>query len=92
MYAIFWLINTVVNLYITALLIGAVLSWLAAFGVVNMHNRFVYLVGDFVYRVNEPILAPIRRVLPNLGGVDISPLVAILVLHFTRLLVKGLLT
>lgn len=84
MQALFWLVDTVVSLYIWALILSAVLSWLVAFGVINTQNRFVYLVGDFLHRVTEPALAPIRRVLPNLGGVDISPLVAILVLIFVR--------
>ena len=84
MQALFWLVDTVVSLYIWALILSAVLSWLVAFGVINTQNRFVYLVGDFLHRVTEPALAPIRRVLPNLGGVDISPLVAILVLIFVQ--------
>jgi YggT family protein len=78
------LIDTVISLYIWVLIISAVLSWLVAFNVVNTHNRFVYQVMDFLYRVTEPALRPIRRVLPNLGGVDISPIVLILLLYFLR--------
>ena len=84
MQALFWLVDTVINLYIWALILSAVMSWLVAFGVVNSRNRFVYVVGDFLQRITEPALVPIRRVLPNLGGVDISPLVAILLLIFLR--------
>ena len=84
MAAIFWLIDTVLRLYIYAVIIGAVLSWLVGFGVVNRHNRFVYVVGDFFDRITEPALAPIRRIMPNLGGVDLSPLVLILLLEFGR--------
>ena len=84
MQALFWLVDTVISLYIWALILSAVMSWLVAFGVVNSRNRFVYVVGDFLQRITEPALAPIRRVLPNLGGVDISPLVAILLLIFLR--------
>ena len=73
-----------------ALIGSAVLSWLVAFGVVNTRNRFVYLVGDFLHRITEPVLAPIRRFLPNLGGIDISPLVVILLVIFARRLLRDL--
>ena len=79
---LFWLLDTVIGIYIWVLI--AVLSWLVAFNVVNTRNRFVYLVGDFLHRITEPALRPIRRVLPNLGGVDLSPLVLILLLLFLR--------
>ncbi len=85
---VFWLIDTVLRLSIWALIISAVLSWLVAFGVVNRHNRFVYTIGDFFNRITEPVLGPMRRVMPNLGGIDISPLVLILLLHFIRLLLQ----
>jgi len=78
------LIDTVINLYIWALIIWVVLSWLINFNVVNTHNRFVYLVTDFLDRITEPALRPIRRVLPSLGGIDLSPLVLILLLYFLR--------
>ncbi|HYN39003.1 MAG TPA: YggT family protein [Rhodospirillales bacterium] len=81
---LFWLLNTVIGIYIWVLIAGAVLSWLVAFNVVNTRNRFVYLVGDFLQRVTEPALRPIRRVLPNLGGIDLSPLVLILLLLFAQ--------
>mgnify|MGYP001408495504 FL=1 len=81
---LFWLLDTVIGLYIWVLIASAVLSWLVAFNVINTRNRFVYLVGDFLHRVTEPALRPIRRVLPNLGGVDLSPLVLILLLLFVR--------
>lgn len=81
---LFWLLTTVFDLYIWVLIAGAILSWLIAFNVVNTQNRFVYSVGDFLYRVTEPALKPIRRYLPNLGGVDLSPLVLILLLLFAQ--------
>jgi YggT family protein len=83
------LISTVVTLYIWALILSAVLSWLVAFNVINTRNRFIYLAGDFLHRVTEPALRPIRRYLPNLGGIDLSPIVLILVLIFARDLVVG---
>lgn len=87
---LFWLVDTVIDLYIWVLIIGAVLSWLIAFNVVNTRNRFVYLVGDFINRITEPALRPIRRILPNLGGIDLSPLVLILLLIFTQQVLRNL--
>lgn len=81
---LFWLATTVIELFIWALIISAVLSWLVAFNVVNTRNRFVYMVGDFLHRITEPALRPIRRIIPNLGGIDISPLVLILLLLFLQ--------
>lgn len=81
------LINKIIDLYIFALIGSAILSWLIAFDVINTRNRFVYAVVDFLHRVTEPALRPIRRYLPNLGGVDISPIVLILVLQY---LVRGI--
>ena len=78
------LINSVINIYIWLLIASAVLSWLIAFNVINTSNRFVYTVGDFLYRITEPALRPIRRVLPNLGGIDLSPVVLILLLVFAQ--------
>ncbi len=74
-----------VDLYIWIVIIGAVLSWLIAFNVVNTSNRFVYTVADFLYRITEPALRPIRRWLPNLGGIDLSPIVLILALIFLQM-------
>jgi YggT family protein len=74
----------VIDLYIWIVIAGAILSWLIAFNVVNTHNRFVYQVADLVYRLTEPALRPIRNILPNLGGIDISPVILILFLLFIR--------
>jgi YggT family protein len=84
MFALFNLIATVISIYINVLIASAILSWLVAFNVINTSNRFVYMVGDFLYRVTEPALRPIRRFVPSLGGVDISPVVLILLLVFLR--------
>lgn len=78
------IINIIINIYIYLLVGAVILSWLHAFNVVNSSNRFVYLVGDFLYRVTEPALRPIRNMLPNLGGIDLSPLVLILGLVFLQ--------
>jgi YggT family protein len=74
----------VIDLYIWIVIAGAILSWLIAFNVVNTQNRFVYSVADMLYRITEPALRPIRSVLPNLGGIDISPVILILFLLFIR--------
>ena len=75
MNAVLWLIKTVINLYIWIIILQVVMSWLIAFNVINTNNRFVYLVGDFLYRLTEPAMRPIRRILPNLGGIDVSPVI-----------------
>jgi YggT family protein len=75
-----WLANEIITLYIWVVIIGVVLSWLVSFNVVNTGNRFVYLVGDFVARLTEPALRPIRGFLPHLGGIDVSPVILILLL------------
>jgi YggT family protein len=62
------------------LIASAVLSWLVAFNVVNTRNQVVAMVGDFLYRLTEPLLRPIRRMLPNLGGIDVSPVILILLI------------
>ncbi|MBM3543061.1 MAG: YggT family protein [Alphaproteobacteria bacterium] len=74
----------VIDLYIWVVIISAILSWLIAFNVVNTSNRFVYTVAEVLYRVTEPALRPIRNVIPNLGGIDISPVILILFLLFIR--------
>ncbi|MFI5021356.1 MAG: YggT family protein [Alphaproteobacteria bacterium] len=74
-----------IRLYIWVVIAAAIMSWLIAFGVVNTYNRVVYVINDFLYRVTEPALRPLRRFLPNLGGIDISPVVLILVLYFAQM-------
>jgi YggT family protein len=86
---IVWLIDKVIGLYIFVIIVGVILSWLVAFNVVNTRNRFVYLVGDFTHRLTEPALRPIRSLIPNLGGMDISPVILILGLYFVQRLLCG---
>lgn len=68
------------QLYIYLLIAAAVLSWLIAFNVVNTRNQFVAMLADFLYRITEPALRPIRNIMPNLGGIDISPVILILII------------
>ena len=80
MYAILNLFNTVITIYIWLLIAAAILSWLVAFNVVNARNQFVSMVGDFLYRITEPVLRPIRNIMPKLGGIDVSPVIVILLI------------
>ena len=84
---LFVIIGIAIQLYIWIVIIGAILSWLIAFNVVN---TLVYTVADFMYRVTEPALRPIRRVLPNFGGIDISPVILILILYFVQMVLANL--
>jgi YggT family protein len=88
--AVVWLINTVINLFIFVLIVQVIMSWLIAFNVVNTRNRFVYMVADVAYKITEPVLRPIRRIMPNLGGIDLSPVVVIILLGFIQRLIPSL--
>ncbi|MBI3452708.1 MAG: YggT family protein [Rhodospirillales bacterium] len=81
------LVVTVIDLYIWVLIAAAIFSWLINFNVLDMRNRLVATLADFLYRVTEPALRPIQRVVPLLGGVDISPVVLILLLFFVKKLI-----
>jgi len=90
MLSLIWLINTVIQIYIFVLIVQVVMSWLIAFNVVNTRNRFVHMVADIAYKLTEPALRPIRRILPNFGGIDLSPVVLILLLGFLQRLLGEL--
>ncbi len=77
-----WLVHVIITLYIWILIAAAVLSWLVAFNVVNRYNPTVRMIGDTLYRLTEPLLRPIRNLLPSLGGLDVSPVILILALLF----------
>ena len=74
------LVVKAIDIYVWVLVISVMLNWLAAFNIINMSNRFIYLVGDFLYRITEPVLRRIRAFMPDLGGIDVSPVVLILIL------------
>ena len=80
MRAILDVILLALQIYVWLLIAAAVLSWLIAFNVVNTRNQFVATVGEFLYRITEPALRPIRNMMPNLGGIDISPVILILII------------
>ena len=78
------LISQIIELFIWLLIIQAILSWLITFGIINTSSNFVNMVGNFLYKVTEPLLRPIRNILPDFGGVDVSPLILIILLIFFR--------
>jgi YggT family protein len=87
MRAILDIVLIALNLYIWLLIAAAILSWLIAFNVVNTRNAFVAGVAEFLYRITEPALRPIRNMLPNLGGIDVSPVILIILLLFLKQLI-----
>lgn len=82
------LIDIVLEAYTWLLIAWVVVSWLVAFDIINTRNRFVYLASDFLYRITEPALRPIRRFVPTIGGIDISPIILILAVWFVRSLLR----
>ncbi|MCM2293433.1 YggT family protein [Allorhizobium sp. BGMRC 0089] len=84
MFALLQTIDLALNLYTWILIASAIYSWLYAFNVINSGNRFVNQIGLFLYNVTEPVLKPIRRILPDLGGIDLSPIVVLLIIFFLR--------
>jgi YggT family protein len=87
MYALLNLIATLISLYMWVLIVSVITSWLIAFNVINTRNQFVYQVMHVLSALTEPVLRPIRRVIPIIGGIDFSPLILILLLVFLRNLV-----
>ncbi|MBV2141936.1 YggT family protein [Falsochrobactrum sp. TDYN1] len=84
MIALFRTIDLALDIYTWIIIASAIYSWLYAFNVVNSSNRFVAAIGDFLYKATEPALRPIRSLLPNLGGIDISPIILLLIIFFIR--------
>jgi YggT family protein len=79
------------NIYVWMVIASAILSWLVHFGVINTRNQFVSMIGEFLWRVTEPALRPIRRFMPNLGGIDISPIILILIIYFAQMVLQNIL-
>jgi YggT family protein len=89
MLRLLYFIDFLLNLYIFILIAQAILSWLIVFNVVNTRSPVVSMIGEFLYRITEPVLRPIRQLLPNFGGIDISPLVLILIIYFIQIVIIG---
>ena len=85
MYAFLDVLSLAIDLYMWVLITSAVMSWLVAFGVINTSNQIVHMVGDTVYRLTEPVLRPLRAVIPSVGGLDLS----FIVLYFLLIFVKS---
>ena len=88
MIAIFYLALQILKLYSYVLIANVVVSWLIAFNILNTQNRFVYSILEFSYRLTDPILNKIRRFLPNLGSLDISPIILLLLIWFIEMCMK----
>ncbi|WP_439272881.1 YggT family protein [Pseudochrobactrum sp. HB0163] len=84
MLAILRTVDLALDIYTWIIIASAVFSWLYAFNVVNSRNSFVASIGEFLYKVTEPALRPIRRILPDFGGIDISPVILLLIIFFIR--------
>ena len=84
MKSVFLLVDSIINIYIWLIIINAILSWLVAFNVLNTQNRFVFSLLNATHQLTDPVLNKIRRFIPNLGSIDISPVILILLLIFIR--------
>jgi YggT family protein len=82
-------IDNLLYIYLVLLFVSAVLSWLIVFNVVNTRHPVVSIVGDFLYRITEPLLKPIRNRLPNFGGIDVSFIILFLIIVFIRVVIIG---
>jgi YggT family protein len=89
MLRLLYFINELLNIYLLLLFVTAVLSWLVVFNVVNTRHPVVSIIGDILYRITEPVLKPIRRYVPNVGGLDISFLVLIVAIWFVQQVLIG---
>jgi len=89
--AFLFLFDNLIGLVVLIVIVNAIISWLVAFDVINLRNPTMYRVVRTLDAITEPMLRPIRRVLPNLGGIDLSPIILLLLLQATRIVVDGLL-
>jgi len=88
MIAIFYLALQILKLYSYVVIVNVIISWLIAFNILNTQNRFVYSILELTYRLTDPILNKIRRFLPNLGALDISPIILLLLIWFIEMCMK----
>ena len=90
LYSVFWLLNEILQLFIYVLIATAIFSWLEAFGILDSRNRTVYKIGDVLDRLTTPVLAPVRRFVPLLGGIDISFIIVFLLCRALQIFLGGL--
>ena len=88
MIAIFYLVLQILKIYSYVVIANVIVSWLIAFNILNTQNRFVYSILEFTYKLTDPILNKIRRFLPNLGTLDISPVILLLLIWFIEMCMK----
>jgi YggT family protein len=88
MRALFEVIDIALTFYMWIVVAMAIFSWLVAFNVVNTRNHAVAVIGDFLYRITDPALRPIRAFMPNLGGIDISPVILFLIIIFIQRVIE----
>ncbi len=88
MIAIFYLVLQILKLYSYVVIVNVIISWLVAFNILNTQNRFVYSILEFSYKLTDPILNKIRRFLPHLGSLDISPIILLLLIWFIEMCMK----
>ena len=88
MNSIIILIDNIIYLYSIVLIINIILSWLTAFNIVNANNKFVYTILDASFKLTDPLLNPIRKIMPNIAGLDFSPIILFLILGFLRNLLR----
>jgi YggT family protein len=81
---LYFIVDSLLGLFVIAIIASAILSWLVAFDVINLRNRFVYSVARFLEAVTRPVMRPVQRLIPPLGGIDISPIIVILVIEGVR--------
>ena len=88
MHSLLTVIDIILELYMWCIIIAAIMSWLSLGGVLNNSNRFVYMVSDFLYRITEPALRRLRRIIPSVSGIDLSPVALILLIYLARSLLR----
>lgn len=86
--ALLFLVYAVIDLIVFVVIVNAIVSWLVAFGVLNVHNPTIYRILRALDMITDPLLRPIRRFMPNLGGIDVSPIILILLLQALRILIE----
>lgn len=81
------ILDKIIELYILIIFVSVIMSWLMAFNVINNSNQFVMMISEFLYRITEPALRPLRRIMPNFGGIDLSPVALIFILYFVQMVI-----
>ncbi len=89
MVSLLQIIKYAINIYVVLLIAMAVMSWLISFDVLNRRNRTVSQIAYFLYRITDPPLRPLRRIIPNFGGIDITPVILILIFQFILIVIDN---